>query len=62
MSMKSDKSDGKPAHISIPQKDAIAIVPPKKVRFKRMTFGCKALSQQQLKSSREQKKKKKRRD
>lgn len=32
MSMKSDKSDGKPAHISIPQKDAIAIVPPKKVR------------------------------
>jgi len=29
--MKSDKSDGKPSHISIPQKDAIAIVPPKRV-------------------------------
>jgi hypothetical protein len=39
MSMKSDKGDGKLAHISIPQKDAIAIVPPKKVRsLKRMTY------------------------
>jgi hypothetical protein len=31
MSMKSDKGETKPHHISIPQKDAIAIVPPKKV-------------------------------
>jgi bud emergence protein 1 len=31
MSMKSDKGEIKPHHISIPQKDAIAIVPPKKV-------------------------------
>jgi hypothetical protein len=30
--MKSDKGEPKPHHISIPQKDAIAIVPPKKVR------------------------------
>ncbi|KAF2091664.1 scaffold protein Scd2 [Saccharata proteae CBS 121410] len=30
-SMKSDKSDSKPHHISIPPKDAIAIIPPKKV-------------------------------
>ena len=34
MSMKSDKSDIKPHHISIPTKDAISIVPPKKVRSK----------------------------
>src|ERR1700761_2153395 len=32
MSMKSDKGDSKPSHISIPQKDAIAILPPKRVR------------------------------
>lgn len=33
MSMKSDKGDSKNHHsvISIPQKDAIAIIPPKKV-------------------------------
>jgi len=30
-SMKSDKGDSRPHHISIPPKDAIAIVPPKKV-------------------------------
>ncbi|KAF2805645.1 scaffold protein Scd2 [Mytilinidion resinicola] len=30
-SMKGDKADSKPHHISIPPKDAIAIVPPKKV-------------------------------
>ncbi|EOD43991.1 Neutrophil cytosol factor 2 p67phox [Neofusicoccum parvum] len=30
-SLKSDKADSKPHHISIPPKDAIAIVPPKKV-------------------------------
>jgi bud emergence protein 1 len=29
--MKGDKTDSKPHHISIPPKDAIAIVPPKKV-------------------------------
>lgn len=31
--MKGDKVEGKPHHISIPPKDAIAIVPPKKVPF-----------------------------
>ncbi|KIW05820.1 uncharacterized protein PV09_03026 [Verruconis gallopava] len=31
MSMKGERGDAKPHHISIPQKDAIAIVPPKKV-------------------------------
>lgn len=30
--MKSDKGENKNQHISVPQKDAIAIVPPKKVR------------------------------
>jgi hypothetical protein len=41
MSMKSDKGDGKPHHISIPPKDAIAIVPPKKVRiYRRFSQGA----------------------
>jgi hypothetical protein len=31
MSMKSDKGESKSHHVSIPHKDAIAIVPPKKV-------------------------------
>jgi hypothetical protein len=38
MSMKSDKGDGKSSHVSIPQKDAIAIVPPKKVRCHRCQY------------------------
>ncbi|KAF2094235.1 hypothetical protein NA57DRAFT_46730 [Rhizodiscina lignyota] len=45
MSRQSDKADSKPPSISIPQKDAIAIVPPKKVRDPSPNSGYLAFTQ-----------------
>lgn len=45
--MKGDK-DGRPHHMSIPPKDAIAILPPKKVRLVSSLPACALAATEQL--------------